>query len=86
VYPNLKLAIFKHGIHQNHLAKELGINEAILSKVIRGYREPSALLRRTLASYLKVDEAWLFEAFTGPVQAQSPHNGNSPQDHHDGDS
>jgi transcriptional regulator with XRE-family HTH domain len=86
MYPNLKLAIFKRGIHQNHLAKELGINEAILSKVIRGYREPSPVLRQSLASYLQLDEAWLFEEFAGPVPAHAPGNGNSAQDQKDGDS
>jgi transcriptional regulator with XRE-family HTH domain len=63
MYPNLKLAIFKQGIHQNRLARELGINEFVLSKIIHGYREPSETVRRLLASYLRVDELWLFEKY-----------------------
>lgn len=86
MYPNLKLAIFKRGIHQNHLAKRLGIDEAVLSKVIRGYRAPSVSLRRSLASYLQMEEAWLFEEFTGPVPAPSSDGEDSSKDHVDGDS
>lgn len=65
MYPNLKLEIFKRRIHQNNLAKELGINEAILSKIIRGYRQPTAAQRQLLARYLEVDEDYLFERFEG---------------------
>ena len=61
MYPNLKLQIFKLGIRQNHLAKELGIRESLLSKMIHGYREPSEAERKLLAAYLDVDETWLFE-------------------------
>jgi transcriptional regulator with XRE-family HTH domain len=63
MYPNLKLEIFKRGIRQNNLARELGMNEANLSKMIRGYREPSAPQRQMLAQYLGVDESWLFEKY-----------------------
>lgn len=65
MYPNLKLLIFKLGIHQNQLAREVEINETILSKIINGYREPSATQRKLLSSYLNVDESWLFEKFDG---------------------
>jgi transcriptional regulator with XRE-family HTH domain len=63
MYPNLKLAIFKRGIHQNLLARDLGLNEAILSKIIRGNREPTGTQRQMLAQYLQADESWLFERF-----------------------
>ena len=63
MYPNLKLAIFKQGIHQNRLARELGINEFVLSKIIHGYREPSETVRRLLVGYFRVDELWLFEKY-----------------------
>jgi transcriptional regulator with XRE-family HTH domain len=72
MYPNLKLAIFKQGIHQNRLARELGINEFVLSKIIHGYREPSESVRRLLAGYFQVDEVWLFEKYevnTAPRRA-----------------
>jgi transcriptional regulator with XRE-family HTH domain len=63
MYPNLKLQIFRQRVHQNQLAKALGMNETVLSKVICGYREPSESQRKTLASYLGVDENWLFEKY-----------------------
>jgi transcriptional regulator with XRE-family HTH domain len=71
MYPNLKLAIFKKGIHQNHVSKILGINEANLSKIIHGFREPSECQRRLLATYLESDETWLFERFEGDAQSRS---------------
>jgi transcriptional regulator with XRE-family HTH domain len=86
MYPNLKLAIFKRGLHQNHLAKAVGINEAVLSKIIRGYREPSATLRRALAEYLQMDEEWLFEEFSVSLPTFRSPNGNSQQERKDGDS
>jgi transcriptional regulator with XRE-family HTH domain len=61
--PNLKLQIFRRGSHQNELAKAVGIDETVLSKIIHGYRVPTAAQRRILASYLEADEAWLFERF-----------------------
>ena len=65
MYPNLKLEIFKRGIHQNQLARMLGIHEAILSKIIHGYREPSATQRKLMAEYLQVSEQWLFDKYDG---------------------
>jgi len=61
MYPNLKLQIFKLGIRQNQIAKDLKFCESQLSKIIHGYREPSASERKLLAVYLNVDESWLFE-------------------------
>jgi transcriptional regulator with XRE-family HTH domain len=63
MFPNLKLQIFRRGSHQNQLARTLGINETVLSKIIHGYRDPTAAQRKILASYLNADEAWLFEHF-----------------------
>ncbi len=65
MYPNLKLQIFKRSVRQNHLAKQMGISDAILSKIIHGYREPTEAERRLLAAYLDADEDWLFERFDG---------------------
>jgi transcriptional regulator with XRE-family HTH domain len=72
MYPNLKLEIFKRGIHQNHLARMLGIGEAILSKIIHGSREPSELLKRKIADRLQVDEAWLFEKYLPGSASDEP--------------
>jgi transcriptional regulator with XRE-family HTH domain len=80
MYPNLKLAIFKRGIHQNRLARLLGINEAILSKIIHGYREPSDSQRRLLAGYLAEDESWLFEKYDGVKLAWVAGNPDSLSD------
>jgi transcriptional regulator with XRE-family HTH domain len=63
MYPNLKLQIFRCGSHQNKLAKAVGIDESVLSKIINGYRAPTAAQRKLLASYLEADEPWLFEQF-----------------------
>jgi transcriptional regulator with XRE-family HTH domain len=63
MFPNLKLQIFRRGSHQNQLAKAIGIDETVLSKIIHGYRAASPAQRRILASYLEADEAWLFEQF-----------------------
>jgi transcriptional regulator with XRE-family HTH domain len=61
MYPNLKLQIFKLGIRQNQIAKELKFCESQLSKIINGYREPSEGERKLLAEFLNVEEDWLFE-------------------------
>ncbi len=73
MYPNLKLEIFKLGLRQNHLAKELGMDDTVLSKIIHGYREPTDVQRRALASYLRAEEGWLFEKFdTSSAARKSP--------------
>jgi len=61
MYANIKLQIFRKGIHQNQLAQRLGIDETLLSKIIRGYREPSEAQRKQLADYLQASEQWLFD-------------------------
>jgi transcriptional regulator with XRE-family HTH domain len=63
MFPNLKLQIFRRGSHQNQLAKAVGIDETVLSKIIHGYRVPSPTQRQILASFLEVEEEWLFERF-----------------------
>ena len=72
MYPNLKLQIFKAGIRQNQIAKDLKFCESQLSKIIHGYREPSAGERKMLAGYLNVDETWLFERHENVPPLQSP--------------
>jgi transcriptional regulator with XRE-family HTH domain len=67
MFPNLKLQIFRSGSHQNQLAKAVGIDETVLSKIIHGYRDPNPTQRQILASYLEVEAAWLFERFESPV-------------------
>ena len=61
MYPNLKMEIWLSGIRQNRLARELSLDETVLSKVINGYRQPSPKLRTQLAQYFNKSEAWLFQ-------------------------
>ncbi len=70
MYPNLKIAIFKKGMHQNRISIVLAINEATLSKIIHGYREPSESQKRLLSSYLETDETWRFQRFDGEAPAR----------------
>ena len=72
MYPNLKLQIFKAGIHQNRLARVLGIGETALSKIINGYREPSDLERQKLCEYLAADPEWLFQKFEQKLEGIVP--------------
>ena len=67
MYPNLKLEIFRRGSRQNELAKALGIDETVLSKIIHGYRNPTNLQKKLLSTYLEADESWLFERFEVPT-------------------
>lgn len=66
MFPNLKLQIFRRGSHQNRLAKAVGIDETVLSKIIHGYRKPTAEQRKALACFLEAEEEWLFEQFDLP--------------------
>jgi transcriptional regulator with XRE-family HTH domain len=61
MYPNLKLQLWKIGIRQNRLAKMLGMDETILSKIVNGFRAPSEALKKQIAMLLHCDESWLFE-------------------------
>ena len=73
MYSNLKLQLWKTGIHQNRLAKMLQMDETILSRIVNGYREPSAELREKIAALLRCDQAWLFEE-AEPTQLPDPLN------------
>jgi transcriptional regulator with XRE-family HTH domain len=61
MYPNLKLQIWRSGIRQNHLARVLGLDETILSRLINGFRKPTPELKTKIAAVLKAEEDWLFE-------------------------
>jgi transcriptional regulator with XRE-family HTH domain len=60
IYPNLKLRIYTSGIRQNRLARMLGIDEAHLSRIINGFRQPSGDIREQIATILQSDQEWLF--------------------------
>jgi transcriptional regulator with XRE-family HTH domain len=61
MYPNLKLHLWRTGIRQNRLAKLLGIDEALLSKMVNGFRKPNPEMRTKIAALLHTSETWLFE-------------------------
>jgi transcriptional regulator with XRE-family HTH domain len=60
MYPNLKLQLWKSGIRQNRLARVLGVDETVLSRVVNGFREPTPQLRKNIALALKCEADWLF--------------------------
>jgi transcriptional regulator with XRE-family HTH domain len=62
VYPNLKLQLWKTGIRQNRLARLLGVDETVLSRIVNGFREPNVDLQVRIAEVLQCDPKWLFEA------------------------
>ncbi len=80
MYPNLKLQLFRSSVRQNFLARAVGIDESILSKIIHGYREPSKGQRQLLANYLGVEESWLFEKFEVASRTRPAGNHASPQE------
>jgi transcriptional regulator with XRE-family HTH domain len=79
MYPNLKLQLFRNAVRQNFLARELGIDESILSKIIHGYREPSKEQRQSLSNYLGVEESWLFEKYEIASSTRGTGNHGSAQ-------
>ena len=62
MYPNLKLQLWKTGIRQNRLARLLGVDETVLSRIVNGFREPNTELQVRIAEVLQCDPKWLFEA------------------------
>jgi transcriptional regulator with XRE-family HTH domain len=78
MYLNLKMQIWRSGIRQNRLAQILGIDEALLSKIVNGYRLPKPEMRSQIAKVLQHDEAWLFSAAV-PEEASSRNNSDEPE-------
>lgn len=79
MFSNLKFQIFRIGSQQNKLAKAVGIDETVLSKIIHGYRDPTPAQRKTLATILGADEAWLFERFEVTPFQVNAHLPSSPK-------
>ena len=86
MYPNLKMAIFMRGVRQNFLAKNLGISDGSLSKIIHGFREPSDTQREQLARDLDADEEWLLEKVETVSTARISPTGHAAGDGTNGDS
>ena len=82
MYPNLKLQLWKTGIRQNRLARLMGVDETVLSRIVNGFREPNPELQVRIAEVLQCDSKWLFEAqdevvlrATSSVQPVTVHEG-----------
>jgi transcriptional regulator with XRE-family HTH domain len=60
--PATALALYRHalGLRATDVAAVVGISSGHLSMVERGHRQPSRLLRKSLAMALGVDETELF--------------------------
>jgi transcriptional regulator with XRE-family HTH domain len=67
MYPNLKLQLWKMGVRQNRLAKALGMDETVLSKILNGYRLPTEETRNRIGALLQTDPEWLFGSETNTV-------------------
>jgi transcriptional regulator with XRE-family HTH domain len=61
MYPNLRIQLWKSGMRQNQLAKLLEMDETLLSRIVNGYRRPSAEFRKKISAILHSDEMWLFQ-------------------------
>jgi len=61
VYTKLKREVWGSRIHQDRPARELKIDETVLSKIINGYRTLSPSVREVLAEYFGREESRLFE-------------------------
>jgi transcriptional regulator with XRE-family HTH domain len=55
------MQIWRSGFNQSRLARVLGIHETVLSKIVNGFRKPSAAVRARMAAVLQRDEDWLFQ-------------------------
>ena len=57
-------------MRQNRLAKMIGMDETILSKIVNGFREPSPQMQKRIADLLDSDATWLFEPADSGVHAE----------------
>lgn len=71
MYLNLKVSIWQSGLRQNRLAQALNMDEALLSRIINGFREPTPAQRTSIAQALQKDEGWLF-ARDGETPSEEP--------------
>jgi len=78
MYTNLKLLIWRSRVHQNRMAQEIQMDEAVLSRIINGYRRPSADQRQAIARYLEADEDWLFSPDAGLMRNKSSASADRP--------
>jgi transcriptional regulator with XRE-family HTH domain len=73
--------MYTTGMRQNRLAKLLGMDQAYLSRIVNGVREPRQRTRQEIASVLGCDAEWLFERTaleaSGKMPGQSVEFGNA---------
>lgn len=50
----LKNVLEQKGIQQKDLANEVGVSEAFMSYIIKGYKQPSVTLLKRMSEYLGV--------------------------------
>jgi transcriptional regulator with XRE-family HTH domain len=53
--------MYRTGVRQNILAKQIGIHEAHLSRIINGTRRPGPEIQEQIANALAEKVEWLFE-------------------------
>lgn len=82
MYVNLKICLWQTGLRQNRLAQALHMDEALLSRIINGYRQPTPEQRTRIAEILHRDETWLFahdsQPSLAPVAQGKDPEGRSP--------
>ena len=66
MYLNIKVCLLQLRIRQNQLAQAVQVDETMLSKIINGFREPTASQRQRIAEFLQRDEDWLFARSPDP--------------------
>ena len=77
MFTNLKMLLWRSRIHQNKMAQETQMDEAVLSRIINGFREPTPEQQGRIARYLNADEAWLFARDVELVTKRSNSSGGS---------
>jgi len=82
MYVNLKMCLWQSGLRQNRLAQALQMDEALLSRIINGYRQPTPEQRTRIAEILHREETWLFardsQAIPAPLAQGKDLEGNPP--------
>jgi transcriptional regulator with XRE-family HTH domain len=56
----LKLEILRRHQSQYECAKALGISESLLSRIVRGRKDPTPTLRRKISRHLGISENEIF--------------------------
>jgi transcriptional regulator with XRE-family HTH domain len=71
------MSLWQSGLRQNRLAQALQMDEALLSRIINGYRQPTPEQRTRIAEILHRDETWLFAHDSQSIPAPAEPNKDS---------